>query len=100
MTTRLDGLPVRRTDVVLVDDGERSMLVAPDQDGTHVLNPTARAIWELCDGVTLPAEMVAAICEVFAITPERASVDVDRTLEELTRVGLISWSVTAERLEP
>ena len=100
MNTRLDGVPARRTDVVLVDDGERSMLVAPDQDGTHVLNPTARAIWELCDGVTLPAEMVAAICQVFAITPERASADVDRTLEELTRVGLIAWPDAADRLEP
>jgi hypothetical protein len=100
VSTRLDGLPVRRTDVVLVDDGERSMLVAPDQDGTHVLNPTARAIWELCDGVTLPAEMVAAICEVFAVTPERAAADVDRTLEELTRVGLIAWPPPAGRLDP
>jgi len=100
VTTRLDGLPARRTDVVLVDDGERSMLVAPDQDVTHVLNPTARAIWELCDGVTLPAEMVVAICQVFAVTPERASADVDRTLEELTRVGLIAWPDAADRLEP
>ena len=100
MTTRLDGLPARRTDVVLVDDGERSLLVAPGQDGTHVLNPTARAIWELCDGVTLPAEMVAAICQVFAVTPERAAADVDRTLEELTRVGLIAWSSAPGRQAP
>jgi hypothetical protein len=98
VSTRLDGLPVRRTDVVLVDDGEYSMLVAPDQDDLHVLNPTARAIWELCDGVTLPEEMVAAICEVFAVTPERATADLDRILEELTRVRLITWATG--RLEP
>ena len=100
MTTRLDGLPARRTDVVLVDDGERSMLVAPDNDGTHVLNPTARAIWELCDGVTLPTEMVEAICEVFVVTPERAQSDVERTLEELSRVGLIAWSSAPGRHAP
>ena len=100
MSTRLDSLPVRRTDVVLVDDGERSMLVAPGQDGTHVLNPTARAIWELCDGVTLPEEMVAAICEVFVVTPAQAVADVERTLEELTRVGLITWASPPGRPAP
>jgi hypothetical protein len=100
VSTRLQGLPVRRTDVVLVDDGSASMLVAPDQHDTHVLNPTARAIWELCDGVTLPAEMIAAICEVFAVSHERASADVERTLGQLTETGLVVWSRTPRRLVP
>ena len=100
MTTRRDRLHVRRTDVVLVDDDERSMLVVPDQDGTYVLNPTARAIWELCDGDTLPAEMIEAICEAFAVSAERASADVDRTLEALIRAGLIVWSTPPNRLGP
>jgi len=99
MSTQLDGLPVRRTDVVLIDDEDRSLLVKPDDQGTHVLNPTARAIWELCDGVTLPSEMVDAICEVFNVEAAQAEEDVTRTLDQLTEVGLILWSSTPRSLD-
>jgi hypothetical protein len=83
--------PARRPDVLLVDDGVDSVLVAPDQVGTHLLNPTARAIWELCDGQTGAEEMAGAICQVFAVSWDDAIADVARALETLTEVGLIDW---------
>jgi hypothetical protein len=91
VTTNVEQLPRRRTDVVLVEDGRDSVLIVADQDATHVLNPTARAIWELCDGLTQPQEMIDAICEVFAVSPETARADVERALDGLNAADLISW---------
>lgn len=95
MSTRLHGLPVRRPDVSLVDEADRSRLVPLGGAETHVLNPTARAIWELCDGTTAPDEMVDAICQVFSVEPDRATQDVHRTLGQLTEAQLIDWPQTA-----
>jgi hypothetical protein len=96
VTTHVEQLPCRRTDVVLVDRGQDSVLMVAEQDATHVLNPTARAIWELCDGRTQPQEMIDAICDVFAVAPEAAKTDVERTLDGLNAAGLITWMETGE----
>jgi hypothetical protein len=92
MISPTEPLPVRRDDVTLVDDGHDSLLVISGQTTSHVLNPTARAIWELCDGGTRIDEMVAAICEVFAVSPSAAASDVERTLATLSVADLIVWS--------
>ena len=92
MSTRIRGLPQRQTDVLLVDEADRSVLMAPGHDASHLLNPTARAIWELCDGLTDPDEMVGAICQVFSVAMETARADVTYALEQLTAAGLIHWT--------
>jgi hypothetical protein len=90
------GYPTRRADVLLVDDGVNSMLARADGERTHLLNPTARAIWELCDGETAPDEMTSAICQVFAVSWDDASADVASALEALTGIGLVDWVVGGE----
>lgn len=92
MTMRLDGVPVRREDVLLIDDGDRCVIAGLALARTHELNPTARAIWELCDGTTRPDEMVEAICQVFSVTSEQAGDDVRRALEQLTDAKLVTWA--------
>lgn len=92
MTASSERLPRRRTDVLLLDTASRSLLVADDQQVTHVLNPTARAIWELCDGATTVEELVAAICSVFDVGHDAARADVTAALEQLAAAGLVSWS--------
>jgi hypothetical protein len=56
MSTDLRHLPQRNRDVELREVGDESVLVTPSGD-TFVLNPTARAIWELCDGTTTVDEL-------------------------------------------
>jgi hypothetical protein len=76
-------MPRRRTDVILRDEETRSLIVVPDQDRVHVLNPTARALWELCDGTTTLEELTAAICELFDVAQEQATADVSEALRLL-----------------
>jgi hypothetical protein len=56
-----------------------------------VLNETAAALWVLCDGLTTPDEMVDAVCELCRIDEVSAWGDIDRTLTEFDRAGLIEW---------
>ena len=83
--------PRQREDVWLRTSGDENVLL--DQSGRHVyrLNATALALWELCDGKTLPAEMVEAICTLCAGVYDVIQEDVERTLKAFTRAGLLEW---------
>ena len=92
MTTDLHRLPCRRTAVRLQERGTETVLIDPAHGTSHVLNPTARAIWELCDGTTTITELVDAICEVFAVPRDAAFTDVTMVLDQLATADLVGWS--------
>ena len=70
------------------------------QDGTqHTLNPTARALWDLCDGQTTVDEMVWAVCRIFSTDRDTASLDVERILADLVDLDLLEWVVDLGVLE-
>lgn len=62
----------------------------PETDSLHVLNDSAKAIWELCDGETSPSEMAAAISELTGISNSQAESDVQAALSDLRSINLIS----------
>jgi hypothetical protein len=88
----LHRLPRRRADVRLHDRELRSYLVTPDQGVAHELNPTARAVWELCDGTTTVEELIDAIRKVFSVDREVALADVTDVVEQLEVAGLVEWA--------
>jgi Coenzyme PQQ synthesis protein D (PqqD) len=55
-----------------------------------VLNDTAAALWELCDGSTSMEEMVMAICDLSSISPTRARADVEATLARFQQGGVLA----------
>jgi hypothetical protein len=89
MRTQRTRLPRRRSDVALRDHVGHSVLVAPASDEQHVLNPTARAIWELCDGATTIDELADAICAVFDVRRDVAVADVKLTIERFAAADLL-----------
>ncbi|MDQ3932977.1 MAG: PqqD family protein [Actinomycetota bacterium] len=84
-------VPVRRTELEARREGEQVWLRAPDKSHAHVLNATAFALWELCDGITTPEEMVEAICTLFGVARGDAERDVELGLADLARAGLVEW---------
>ena len=68
-----------------------TLVYNPVTGGTHLLNETALAIWDLCDGETSPDEMVEAICELCGMHPDVVTEDVDRILGQFERAGLVVW---------
>lgn len=82
---RVDHVGVQRAG----DDSE--VLLRPEgADQVFVLNETAFALWELCDGSTAVHEMVAAASELFAASPESLEHDVLAALHELAQDGLVA----------
>jgi pyrroloquinoline quinone biosynthesis protein D len=54
------------------------------RDGSsHVLNVTAAALWELCDGATSVDEIVQAVCELTATPARTVAADVEQLIGEL-----------------
>jgi hypothetical protein len=92
VTTGNDRLPRRRADVELHEDGAQTRLFSPGSGGAHELNPTARAIWELCDGTVTVAELVDAIRQVFNVPAATARGDVEAVIDQLEAADLVTWA--------
>jgi hypothetical protein len=63
--------PQRRDDVVSQPAGGETLLYDPVADAVHVLNATALAVWELCDGQHTAAQIETALRARFAGTGSR-----------------------------
>lgn len=91
MNLSLRRRPARKPDVwVHLARGENA-LFDPRSDTVHLLNDTALAIWDLCDGDTYPDEMIEAVCDLSGMHPDVVTEDIQRVLNEFHRVGLVEW---------
>jgi hypothetical protein len=88
-TTSLSSRPRRRTDLQLRVSGDETVLLDPSSDAVHVLNETALALWELCDGETSVEEMVEAAVGLFDAQQGRLEQDVLDALDAMTVRGLL-----------
>jgi PqqD family protein of HPr-rel-A system len=85
------GRPVRRRDVWLRNTKDEIAVYNPGTGDVYLLNETALAIWDLCDGETRPEEMMTAICDVTGLPSEVVAEDVERILLEFDTAELIDW---------
>lgn len=83
--------PLRREGVHLHRSGREISLYEADEERVHLVNASAAAIWELCDGQTEGFEMVAAICQLTGMPAEIVEEDVARLLEGFAEANLITW---------
>ena len=88
MSVQLDSMPRR-----LVSESSRSgdgtvTIISPTGDIVS-LNPVAGALWDLCDGGTTVAEIVAAATTLFAASPDSIKHDIEGALEALQEQHLI-----------
>lgn len=81
--------PERRGELVQSASSEGWTVYEPTTDSLHVLNDSAKAIWELCDGATSPSEMAAAISELTGLDLDSAKRDVNATLDALAQLHLL-----------
>jgi len=81
--------PTRHGQAWVRRGSDDTAVFVPETGTLHVLNPSALAIWELCDGATTGTEMAEAVAELTDLNIEAASTDVTTALEELCQRGLI-----------
>ncbi|MEC7750778.1 MAG: PqqD family protein [Myxococcota bacterium] len=70
-------------------DGEM-IVVKSDEAVMRVLNPVGAFIFERLDGRMNLNDLVQAITETFAVSPEVATADLERFIEDLSRRGLLA----------
>ncbi len=69
--------PRRNGDFLSRQAGKDLVLYDSERGRLHVLNPTASAIWDLCDGSHSLDEMAGTLARSFELTPQ---VDLARDL--------------------
>jgi hypothetical protein len=83
--------PIRKPGITAQDVGDETLLYTAEEEAIHVLNPTAKLVWELCDGEHTVASMEQAIRANFSVTGEHdVGRDVRRTLEVFAEKGLLN----------
>lgn len=92
-TSVLAKRPLRSNEVWLRQAKGENAIYDPATGSVHLLNETARAIWDLCDGETTVEEMVTAIVELCGMHRDIVIEDVDRILTEFGAAGLLTWRV-------
>lgn len=60
-----------------------------DLESIYSTDEVGSLIWKLIDGQTAVERIVAAVCELYDVTDEQVTKDVDEFLEALQAAGLI-----------
>lgn len=82
--------PVRKPGVMARDIGDELFLYEVGGREIHILNPTARLVWELCDGEHAVVDMEQAIKARYSVPQGHdVTADIRPALELLARKGLL-----------
>lgn len=65
------------------------VIYVPDQEKAISLNPTARAIWDLCDGQQTLAEIVQTLGNQFSASEVDLLADIQATVGQFHKLGLV-----------
>lgn len=86
------ALPRQRPGTWLRQSDDENVVVDTDNSRLHVLNDTALALWELCNGQNTVEEMITAVCELFGEPADVVRRDVETTLARFDGAGLLLWT--------
>jgi PqqD family protein of HPr-rel-A system len=81
--------PVRRDDIMQRQVGQEHMLYDSSGGAVHVLNESAKFVWEHCDGSQSADEIAAAAVEEYGITEEQARSDIEQCLDTFRELSLL-----------
>lgn len=66
------------------------MLYDPDAKMVHIVNETARDVWNLCDGTRSLEEIATRLLEKYDVEMNVLRSDVRGLIADLERIGLMS----------
>lgn len=88
--------PTRSGEARIRNHGNEVAVFNPETEVLTLMNPSAFALWELCDGETTPDEMVAAVTDLAKVDKDAAIKDVANGLAALAELGLVELMVADE----
>ena len=87
--TDIKSRPKQVGEVWVRRESDQAAIYDPAAGALHRLNPSALAIWELCDGETTIEEMAAAVAELTSMQRSSAQHDVEAAIRKLAALGLV-----------
>ena len=81
--------PRRRPGVTRRHRADEIELLAPGSDQAHVLNSSAEAIWELCDGERSLEAIAEDLGRRFEVAPEQILGDIEAGVRALEEAGVL-----------
>lgn len=89
-----EKMPRRREGVLLQGFGDETVLYDESTKRVHVLNATARLIWEHCNGTTTVDELVSHMLARYSKVEEtKLRKDVEKVLSTFTKERLVDVGV-------
>ncbi len=85
----ISSRPVRGANLWVRQSGDETVLVDGANDRVHMLNETALALWELCDGETTVEEMVTAASRLFDADRDQLQRDVLAALTSMEQRDIL-----------
>jgi hypothetical protein len=86
-------MPNKRPDILENETGKETILYSYTDEAIHVLNATARLIWDLCDGEHSFETIERALRDRFSVPAgQDVGADVLRTIEIFAQKGLLQES--------
>ena len=88
-------MAARQVEGLLIERPAGELLVLkPSTNEAHALNQTAAIVFDLCDGATTPAQMVAEVARRTGLPADQGIVEL--ALTELSDAGLITLEESAQ----
>ena len=83
--------PCRRDDIEARKLGNEWLLHDPRSGAVHILNDSARRVWELCDGTRSLADIETSLATAY-VTPDTANVrqDLEQVLQSFSEKALLA----------
>jgi hypothetical protein len=81
--------PLARSDITVQLIGDEIMLYDSDNEKIHVLNHSAYAIWQLCNGENSLADMCKQLAVRYADSSLDLIDDIQSTIDEFIQKGLL-----------
>ena len=87
----MNNKPVQREGITCRElDQNETMLYNQETEAIHILNPTAKFVWDLCNGEHTIEDMAAAIQAEFAGTEGKDILsEIAKTLDTFAENGLL-----------
>jgi hypothetical protein len=83
---------IQAGDVISRRVGDEMVVVKNTAETAHVLNKTAAAIWELCDGEHSLDDIAGHLCDHFEVSFEEARADIDDIIDRSIKIGILTRS--------
>ena len=82
--------PQRRDDLIVDESDNELIMLDGEAEAIHVLNPTAKHVWDLCDSQHTAEDIEQLLRKRFSVPPERdVLTDVIETLNTFQNNGLL-----------